>query len=256
MAAPSSLLKVEEIQGRGRGMVASQPLKAGQSVLRDSPILQYSALPLIRQSLSSSSSASASCFCDHCFKTLPPLQGDSSSCTVLCPNCCHHYFCSSKCLSKALNNSHSSWVCQALSHLRANSLLLEQPLERQVQANFLIAAYNLANFSPSDFQIMLSLQGSPEESTIAAAQFLHPLISPRNEFSLELTSALLANDKLNAFGIMQSFSEHDDQRSVRAYGIYPYASFLTMIAFPMPADLITLTLIHLMTAIILTLLFG
>ena len=246
-------------------MVASQPLKAGQSVLRDSPILQYSALPLIRQSLSSSSSASASCFCDHCFKTLPPLQGDSSSCTVLCPNCCHHYFCSSKCLSKALNNSHSSWVCQALSHLRANSLLLEQPLEHQVQVNFLVAAYNLANISPSDFQIMLSLQGSPDDSTIAAAQFLHPLISslcslaligPQNEFSLELTSALLANDKLNAFGIMQSFSEHDDQRSVRAYGIYPYASFLTMIAFPMPADLITLTLIHLMTAIILTLLFG
>ncbi|KAL9328973.1 hypothetical protein ACSQ67_003976 [Phaseolus vulgaris] len=242
LAAPSSLLKVEEIQGRGRGMVASQPLKAGQIVLKDSPILLYSALPLIRQSLSLSSSASISCFCDHCFRTLPPiLQGDSSLSTVLCPNCHYHRFCSSTCLSKALNSSHSSWVCQALSSLRANSLLLEQPLECQVQANFLVAAYNLANISPSDFQIMLSLQGSPDDTTIAAAQFLHPLISslcslslisPQNGFSLELTCALLVKDKLNAFGIMQPFSADDNLRSVRAYGIYPYASFFNHDCLP------------------------
>ncbi|CAJ1938967.1 unnamed protein product [Sphenostylis stenocarpa] len=241
LAARSSLLKVEEIQGRGRGMVASQPIKAGQIVLRDSPILLYSALPLIRQSLSSSSS-STSCFCDHCFRILPPiLQGDTSSSTVFCPNCCHHRFCSSTCLSKALNSSHSSWVCQALSCLRANSPLLEQPLELQVQANFLIAAYNLANISPSDFQILLSLQGSPDDSIIAAAQFLHPVISslcppsfvsPQNGFSLELTSTLLVKDKLNAFGIMQPFSSDDDQRSVRAYGIYPYASFFNHDCLP------------------------
>ncbi|XP_052727482.1 histone-lysine N-methyltransferase ASHR2 isoform X2 [Vigna angularis] len=242
LAAPSSLLKVEEIQGRGRGMVAFQPLKAGQIVLKDSPILLYSALPLIRQSLSASSSASTSCFCDHCFRTLPPfLLGDSSSSTVLCPNCRYHRFCSSSCLSKASNSSHSSWVCQALSSLRSNSLLLEQPLERQVQANFLIAAYNLANISPSDFQILLSLQGSPDDTTIAASKFLHPLISslcslsiisPQNGCSLELTSALLVKDKLNAFGIMQPFSADDDQRSVRAYGIYPYASFFNHDCLP------------------------
>lgn len=242
LAAPTSLLKVEEIEGRGRGMVASQPLKAGQIVLKDSPILLYSALPLITKSLSSSSSASTSGFCDHCFRTLPPsLQGVSSSSTILCPNCCYHRFCSSSCLSKALNSSHSSWVCQALSRLRANSLLLEQPLECQVQANFLIAAYNLANVSPSDFQIMLTLQGSPDDSTIGAAQFLHPLISslcslalisPQNGFSLEHTAALLAKDKLNAFGIMQPFSVDDDRRSVRAYGIYPYASFFNHDCLP------------------------
>ncbi|XP_027341277.1 histone-lysine N-methyltransferase ASHR2-like isoform X2 [Abrus precatorius] len=220
LAAPSSLLKVKEMHGRGRGMVAPQPLKAGQIVLRDSPILLYSALPFITQSLSSSSSMSASYFCDHCFRTLPlPVQGDSTLSQVSCPSCCHYRFCSSNCLSKALKSSHSSsWACQALSRLRANSLLLEQPLERQVQARFLIAAYSLAHISPSDFQIMLSLQGSPDDATIAAAKFLHPLIeslalsSPLNGFSLELTSALLAKDKLNAFGIMQPFSIDDDQR--------------------------------------------
>lgn len=242
LAAPSSPLKVEEIQGRGRGMVASQPLKAGQIILRDSPILLYSALPLATQSSSSSFSESASCFCDHCFRTLPPsLQQGSSSSAVLCPCCCNHRFCSSSCLSKALNSSHCTWVCQALSCLQANSLLLEQPLERQVQARFLIAAYNLANNSPSNFQMLLSLQGSPDDATIAAAQFLHPLISSlcsfafintQNGFSLELTSALLAKDKLNAFGIMQPFSVDDGQRSVRAYGIYPYASFFNHDCLP------------------------
>ncbi|CAL0329848.1 unnamed protein product [Lupinus luteus] len=244
LAVPNSPLKVDELQGRGRGMVASQPLKAGQIILRDSPILLYSAFPFSTQSLSSSSSASASsfCFCYHCFRTLPPsLQGDSSSPTVLCPSCPHHCFCSLTCLSKAQNSSHSLWLCQALSHLQANSQLLEQPLERQVQARFLIAAYNLANISPSDFQILISLQGSSDDATIAAAQFLHPLISslfplstvnPHNGFSLEFTSLLLAKDKVNAFGLMQPFSEDDDQRSVRAYGIYPYASFFNHDCLP------------------------
>lgn len=223
-------------------MVASQPLKAGQIVLRDSPILLYSTLPFSTQSSSSSSSASAACFCGRCFRTLPPsILLDSSSPAVLCPSCRHHRFCSSSCLSKALNSSHCSWVCQALSRLQANSLLLEQPVELQVQARFLIAAYNLANVSPSNFQILLSLQGSPDDTTIAAAQLLHPLISslcslaaisPQNGFSLELTSALLAKDKLNAFGLMQPFSIDDDQRSVRAYGIYPYASFFNHDCLP------------------------
>lgn len=218
-------------------MVASQPLKAGQVVLKDFPILLYSALPLKSSSISSSP-----CFCDHCFRTLPqssPLGGPSSS-TVLCP-CCHRCFCSPKCRSIAQNVSHTSWVCQALSHLRVNSALLEQPLECQVQVHFLIAAYNLANVSPSDFQTLLSLQGSPDDATLAAAQFLHPLISscfpfapnsPHNGFSLELTAALLAKDKINAFGLMQPFSEDNDQRSVRAYGIYPYASFFNHDCLP------------------------
>ncbi|KAF7809569.1 histone-lysine N-methyltransferase ASHR2 [Senna tora] len=219
-------------------MVASQPLKAGQVVLRDSPIILYSALPLIPQSSSSSSPV----FCDYCFRTLsqsPSLGGPSS--TVLCPSCCHHRFCSPKCLSLAQNVLHTSWVCKALSQLRVNSALLEQPLECQVQVNFLVAAYNLASVSPSNFQILLSLQGSSDDATIAAAQFLHSLMSSlcpfaptslQKLFSLELTAALLAKDKLNAFGLMQPFSEDNEERSVRAYGIYPYASFFNHDCLP------------------------
>lgn len=220
MAVPSSVLKVEEIQGRGRGIVASQPLKAGQIILTDSPILLYPTTPFSHHSSS---------FCDHCFKSL-------HSSFVSCSSCNRYRFCNSTCLSKALNSSHSSWVCQALSQLQTNVVLLQQPLERQLQARFLIAAYNLAITNPSNFQILLSLQGSPDNDE--AANFLHQVISslfshPHNElFSLQLTSSLLAKDKLNAFGLMHPFSETDENRSVRAYGIYPYASFFNHDCLP------------------------
>lgn len=220
MAVPSSVLKVEEIQGRGRGIVASQPLKAGQIILTDSPILLYPTTPFSHHS---------SLFCDHCFKSL-------HSSFVSCSSCNRYRFCNSTCLSKSLNSSHSTWVCQALSQLQSNPLLLQQPLERQLQARFLIAAYNLAITAPSNFQVLLSLQGSPDNDE--AANFLHHIIAslfshPHNElFSLQLTSSLLAKDKLNAFGLMHPFSETDENRSVRAYGIYPYASFFNHDCLP------------------------
>lgn len=115
-------------------------------------------------------------------------------------------------------------------------------MDRQVQAHFLVAAYNLALVSPSDFQILLSLQGRGEDEDAAAAQFLHSLISslcpPPIQgfaFSLELTSALLAKDKINGFGLMESLylSEgNGGQRSVRAYGVYPKASFFNHDCLP------------------------
>ncbi|XLR06761.1 hypothetical protein HN51_061643 [Arachis hypogaea] len=102
--------------------------------------------------------------------------------------------------------------------------------------------------------------------TYDAAQFLHLLISSlcsiapiglQNVFSLELTSTLLAKDNHNVFGLMQLVSVDDGQRSIRAYGIYSYASFfLTTIVFLMPADLIMWIVIYRMAVIILTLLLG
>ncbi|KAI5351656.1 hypothetical protein L3X38_004547 [Prunus dulcis] len=239
MEMTKDLLRVTETKGRGRALVAAQPLKGGQIVLRDSPILLYSALPLISPSLHP--------YCNHCFKTLKqpqPQAAGSSAC--VCPWCSHHAFCSSNCLSSALSYSHSPWVCQALRRLRDSpSPLSGQPLERQVQVRFLIAAYNLAIVSPSNFHMLLSLQGQPEDSaaadTTAAAHFLHYLISSlcapppalqeQQLFSAELSAALLAKDKLNAFGLMEPFSE-TSQRSSRAYAIYPKASFFNHDCLP------------------------
>jgi hypothetical protein len=40
-------------------------------------------------------------------------------------------------------------------------------MELQVQAHFLVVAYHLARFFPSQFQILLSLEGSPPPVTMA-----------------------------------------------------------------------------------------
>ncbi|GMI72118.1 SET DOMAIN PROTEIN 39, ASH1-related 2 [Hibiscus trionum] len=227
-ADSDSVLRLVEIEGRGRALVASQPLKAGQIVLRDSPIVVYSVFPLVKRQSSAS-------YCDNCFRTL-----SSSSVNVMtCPSCSHHHiFCSPNCLTVATASSHSPWVCQALSRLRDCPSLVSQPLEWQVQARFLIAAYNLALVSPSDFQVLLSLQGQDSPSDAPAVHFLHSLISsicppPSLSITIELTAALLAKDKLNAFGLMEPISlQQDGQRSVRAYGIYPKASFFNHDCLP------------------------
>ncbi|CAN1838721.1 Histone-lysine N-methyltransferase ASHR2 [Linum perenne] len=228
-------LKVEEIQGKGRGLVSSKPLKGGQIVLRDSPILLYSTQPLNPQQLHSASSI---IYCDKCFRRI-----QSASTALPCPSCSnHHRFCSSNCLSSATASSHTHWVCQSLARLReCPALILDQPLDRQVQARYLIAAYNLAIVNPSQFQALQSLQAkqSHDKDDIgSAAYFLHSVISslcpPPSQgfsFSLEMTLALLVRDKLNAFGLMEQM-DSGGERSVRAYGIYPRASMFNHDCLP------------------------
>ncbi|CAI0462456.1 unnamed protein product [Linum tenue] len=230
-------LKVEEIHGKGRGLVSSQPLKGGQVVLKDSPILLYSTRPLNPQQQVHSTSA---LYCDNCFRRIQP-----ASAAIPCPSCSHnnnHHFCSTNCLSVAAASSHSPWVCQSLARLsNYPDLTVHQPLERQVQARYLVAAYNLAIVNPSQFQILMSLQSTHSGDDVASAKaavFLHSLIStlcppPTTAqgfaFTLELTSSLLARDKLNAFGLMENIR---GERSVRAYGIYPRASLFNHDCLP------------------------
>ncbi|KAA8529950.1 hypothetical protein F0562_034446 [Nyssa sinensis] len=251
-AAP--LVRMAEIEGRGRALVASQPLRAGQIVLRDSPIIVYSALPLKQPPPSQQQQqlhSSNYYYCSNCFKILQPWTTAAAS-VVSCPaysaspglgggypHDAHALFCNPNCRSLALASSHSPWVCEALTRLSdCPSLLLHQ--ERQVQARFLIAAYNLAVVSASDFRTLLSLQGDSPAQPEDAALFLHSVISslcppPQSSavfgFSLGLTASLLAKDKLNAFGLMEPFAQ-DRERSVRAYGIYPNASFFNHDCLP------------------------
>ncbi|KAM6589751.1 hypothetical protein CsatA_012356 [Cannabis sativa] len=225
MGEREEALKVVEIPGRGRSLVASQPLKGGQIVLKDSPIILYSALPLIPASSS---------YCGHCFRTLPlPPQPIPS-----CPNCNSERFCNHNCLSAASTSTHTPWLCQSLLRLRHHHHSSSLSLEHQLQARFLLAAHNLANLSSPHFQTLLSLQGqSDDPESAAAAQFILSLISSvcpppsTGWFSLELSAALLAKDKLNGFGLMEPFSE-SAQRSVRAYGIYPKASLFNHDCLP------------------------
>ncbi|PKI65605.1 hypothetical protein CRG98_013998 [Punica granatum] len=232
--AAAPLLNVAEMQGRGRALVAAQPLRGGQVVLRDSPILLYSALPFTGGP-SSSSSTTIHRYCDHCFRAL-------QSAPVLCPSCRHHAFCSPACLGVASVSSHSPWACQTLARLIDCSSFLGQPPELQVQARFLVASYNLSITSPEDFQVLQSLQGRDicSDDTASSVQLLHPLIASvcpppptpfPHGFSPELSANLLSKDKLNAFGLMEPFGA-GGERSVRAYGIYPRASFFNHDCLP------------------------
>ncbi|XP_077250130.1 ASH1-related protein 2 [Tasmannia lanceolata] len=216
MSSPSnSLVKISEIQGRGRSLIATHHIKPGQILLQDSPILLYPFSHHPNPTLSSST------FCSHCFRTL------NSSKTLSCPSC-SSLFCNPNCLT----SSHSQYLCQTLTlTLTLNSRL--NP-DLQTQLNFLIAAYNLAIVYPSDFLTLLSLQGdsSPNAQTLT----LHSILSsisphPPPEFSPELTAALLAKDKRNAFGLMEPLGL-SGERLVRAYGIYPMASFFNHDCLP------------------------
>lgn len=85
----------------------------------------------------------------------------------------------------------------------------------------------------------MSLQG--EGRVDEGVVFMHSLIGSicggelnlggEFRFSVELTASLLVKDKLNAFGIMESFVE-GKERSVRAYGVYPRASFFNHDCLP------------------------
>ncbi|EPS66168.1 hypothetical protein M569_08605 [Genlisea aurea] len=224
MSDGNELIRIVNIENKGRAIVSSRDLKAGEVILKESPLLLYSAIPL-------DAAAAAANYCAHCFRII-------SHKAVPCPNCSPpSLFCSSKCQSQSSSSSHTAFVCQSLAHLRSpDSPLRRHDQDRHIQAWFLISAYNLALISPPHFQILLSLQGEPtiDETSL----LLHSITSdacrrhsPIPPPSVELTAALLAKDKLNAFGLMEPLDE-DRERSVRAYGIYPKASFFNHDCLP------------------------
>ncbi|GAA0185279.1 histone modifying enzyme [Lithospermum erythrorhizon] len=227
MSETTPLVSPAEIPGKGRSLVATEALKAGQIVLRDSPILVYSAFPVTVDHYNKERS-----YCSHCFRSM-----SNPASAISCPCCFSAFFCNSNCSSSALSSSHSPWVCQALKRLRENASSLPAE-DQQVQARFLVAAYNLVVISPANFQILMSLQGEHTNIDTASAFLLHSFISSLSfpnqaqiGFSVELTAALLAKDKLNAFGFMVPFAIHKE-RSVRAYAIYPRASFFNHDCLP------------------------
>ncbi|KAI3728474.1 hypothetical protein L6452_17111 [Arctium lappa] len=229
-AAAAAAVEMTEIEGRGRAMVALRPLKGGEIVLKDSPIVLYSAFPFL-----SDDHQNNNVYCSHCFITVSH-QSQNAFCST-----CGSRFCSIHCQSVASATSHTPWVCQALTRFRQYVSDHSVELDLQLQARFLVSAYNLAFVSPARFQTLLSLQGSvsSQPDSDSSAVFLHSFISslsptPPHElgFSLELTCVLLAKDKLNAFGLMEPFSEEREERSVRAYGIYPMASFFNHDCLP------------------------
>ncbi|CAL5188402.1 unnamed protein product [Lathyrus oleraceus] len=227
MAALTSLFKMVNIPNKGRALIAAQDLKAGQTIITESPLLLFSASPLF--------SPSPSPYCHHCFRTLPPSQ------TFSCPSCSNYIFCSQKCLSISLNSSHSSWTCQTLSHLQnPASPLSEKSSQLQVQARLIVAAYNLAIHTPSNLETLLSLHSVPNydksDAIFGPANFIHSLISPfcppHMNFSPELAAKVIAIERANSFSLMEPYSPNGPQRSIKAYGIYPITTIFNHDCIP------------------------
>jgi len=234
------LVRVQEIQGRGRALVATQALKAGQVLLRETPLLLYSQSNPINPNTNPNTNPNdpnkrtSVAFCAHCFTALPPSSSPSTH--PSCPSCIQPLlFCTVDCCSKAQTSSHTPWVCKSLNILDSHSL---NP-ETQEQARFLVAAYNLAIVSPASFQLLLLLQG--DGIVDSQAHMLHsfmvsvmafwPLQGQLSGFSPELTASLLAKDKQNAFGLMAPVQQHGETQ-VRAYAIYAQASFFNHDCLP------------------------
>ncbi|KAG6430029.1 hypothetical protein SASPL_108088 [Salvia splendens] len=122
-----------------------------------------------------------------------------STTTLSCPNCsAASQFCSPQCQSAAFSSSHTPLVCSALR--RRLSPPPPPPPPRR----------------------------PPHPSSVPHRRLPN---SGELGFSVELTAALLAKDKLNAFGLMEPFNQ-GKQRSVRAYSLYPKASFFNHDCLP------------------------
>ncbi|KAK9119782.1 hypothetical protein Scep_017875 [Stephania cephalantha] len=197
-------IEVAAIEGRGKGVIASRGVKAGDIILRDSPLLLYSPNP---------NSSNSRLYCANCFKSIAPIP--SHSLLITCPSCAMGaVFCSTNCRSTALSASHSPWVCNALLSISSHHHRHHSD-DFIAQARFLVAAYNLSSHSPADFHLLLALQGGthsqPQGHEREQAVALHSLIAslnPPSSFPLAspgLTAALLAVDKFNAFGLMEPF---------------------------------------------------
>ncbi|KAK9108151.1 hypothetical protein Syun_024162 [Stephania yunnanensis] len=218
-----TMIEVAAIEGRGKGVIASGGVKAGDIILRDSPLLLYSPNP---------NSSNSRLYCANCFKSIASIP--SHSLLITCPSCAMGaVFCSTNCRSTALSTSHSPWVCNALLSISSHHHRHHSD-DFIAQARFLVAAYNLSSHSPADFHLLLSLQGGthsqPQGHEREQAVALHSLIAslnPPSSFPLAspgLTAALLAVDKFNAFGLMEPFDPASPHRNVRSYAIYPKAS--------------------------------
>ncbi|KAF7109860.1 hypothetical protein CFC21_110054, partial [Triticum aestivum] len=95
MALPNmagDALKVADLPGRGRALLAARDILEGEVLLSESPILLYP-----------SSFASLSSYCSVCFRSLPPPPHTP------CPSCRAAAFCSPPCAAA----SHPRLLCAA-----------------------------------------------------------------------------------------------------------------------------------------------
>ncbi|KAJ3678209.1 hypothetical protein LUZ60_002012 [Juncus effusus] len=212
MSTKQPLVRPVELPNRGRSLISTVPIKPGEVILTDAPLLLYPA-----------SLASLPSFCSRCFRSFqsPP---------VACPCCNVGMFCSVGCRDM----SHARLLCVALPGLVSLGATSPDLL-------FLLSAYSLPTSSVMQL-LSLSNPSSIEGTSVEEAQNLHAQIralipvnlTPEN-FSVDITYALLAKEKVNSFALMNPIkpeSEGEESVQARAYGIYPNASLFNHDCLP------------------------
>lgn len=213
-------LRREAIVGRGRGMVATRGLRAGEVLLRESPLMVYE----------EAEAAESGAFCSHCERLLSLPGRETLSCSV----CGGATFCGQSCLESARIGSHNPRVCKGIAVLKSRKGFSS---EQRTLARFLITAYNLALQDSKAFAELLELEGKEQEEAIVKElhEFVADVCSEFDalplEVSLEMTGGLLARDACNAFGLMAP-SKPGEERKVRGYAIFAQASMFNHDCLP------------------------
>ncbi|KAG2582314.1 hypothetical protein PVAP13_6KG100335 [Panicum virgatum] len=219
-AAAAAALRVADLPGRGRGLVAARGVREGEVLLSEPALLLYP-----------SALASLRAYCAACFRALP-----ADSAAAPCASCRAAAFCSPACAAAA----HPRLLCTALSHCASAGLAAAAPAEAvQEPLLFLLSAYSLPD--PA-LRAVLSLASAPPpppgaqdaaDLHAAVAALAPPHLLPAG-FSPDLTAALLDKDRGNSFAIMEPYRPWTplELQKARAYAVYPRASLLNHDCLP------------------------
>lgn len=256
--------RVDLLSGRGRGVVASRCIGAGEVVLVDHP-----ALSVVCEEANED-------FCSYCLRSLVMGHGEGSQVPSAipvdggekgrrCQSCLSCSFCSEKCQQRACGEHiHSPSVCRALASLRGVDNLNS---EEKSSARFLIAAYNLLSDGAAKVDVDDPMKGSPSTSHCRNRIFekilaldggddrvtkevekLHAAVLEsitswfvsedggtyeflKEKEGVKTTARLVARDQRNSFGIMAPFFP-GGERKLRGYAMYLDASRLNHSCYP------------------------
>ncbi|KAL3675008.1 hypothetical protein R1sor_024956 [Riccia sorocarpa] len=207
--ANNELIKRLELPGRGRALVTTRRVRAGEIVLKDSPSLLYVV------------STASDRFCGTCLRM---CSG---------PDCTDFgavRFCSAECSA-----SFPKDLCSALGELKKAEFVSEE----ENQARFLLAAYHLQLVSSEEFEKLLVLEGEgtvDDEGVSKLHSFVEKAVQSwpwkaDRKLSPRLTADLLVKEARNGFGLMAP-NEKPGERAVRGYGLYTTAAFINHECLP------------------------
>ncbi|CAG9461212.1 unnamed protein product [Pedinophyceae sp. YPF-701] len=219
----SHSFSIEDLPGKGRGLVAARPLHAGEVIVAEEP-----ALTVVCE-------AYKEVCCCSCLRQC--TEGQS-----VCQACGQASFCGQNCWNTATTTPgvHDPMVCTGLRGLAGAQI----PAEDIDSVRFVIHALALRHASATSapalerYSKIMALCGMPSDTR---AEYIHKVAChalgvPGSAISDMEIAALLQKDVLNSYGVMAGPSsraaEEHFERDVRAGCIYPIASLVNHDCMP------------------------